>query len=382
MIQGMIEHCYGLDTTCGHGGYVARPFGYTNAWQVQSVASPDLPHALTNPRQQIWDSACSLHHSVSLQNPSVAASMSSLPAPESRPANLPSSRSLAAARRAGKACQNCRLRKVKCDALLHGIPCRNCRNDDAQCIMGGCRRGRKRRTWYSNVKDDVAASRSDVADNAAVVEPNAQSTPPRTFPERHGTTEKPSTDNTTVLNSVMSLGDIPATLQLLGPYNAPFTPPPEQYNFPEQYLKFRPILQTLSQDDFEYVQSKKATELPPNPLRDEIVRCYIDHVHPYMPLLDAYELLRLIGPSVRRSTKTQYSILLFQCVMFAAIAFVDERLIQDAGYPNAQAARKAFYLKTRVCIPHLNRLAKAHYHRSYTIWMSRPTISLLFSASY
>lgn len=154
-----------------------------------------------------------------------------------------------------------------------------------------------------------------------------------------------------MLSSMISLDDIATTLELLGPVGAPYTPPPEQDSFDQRFMRFRPLPPYLSKADLEYIQHKRATEIPPPSLRDEIVRCYLDHVHPYMPLLDAHKLLQLINPCTSESVTTQYSILLFQCVMFAAVAFADERLVQGAGYTDIKSARKALYLKTKVRLP-------------------------------
>lgn len=38
-------------------------------------------------------------------------------------------------RRASKACQCCRARKVRCNVVEHGAPCTNCRLDEVECII-------------------------------------------------------------------------------------------------------------------------------------------------------------------------------------------------------------------------------------------------------
>lgn len=37
-------------------------------------------------------------------------------------------------RRAAVACEYCHARKVRCDAMVHGFPCTNCRLDDIECL--------------------------------------------------------------------------------------------------------------------------------------------------------------------------------------------------------------------------------------------------------
>ncbi|KAK1915502.1 hypothetical protein P3342_003312 [Pyrenophora teres f. teres] len=55
-------------------------------------------------------------------------------------------------RRASKACQCCRARKVRCNVTEHGAPCTNCRLDEVECIVSESRRKKK---WS---KDDDQAS--------------------------------------------------------------------------------------------------------------------------------------------------------------------------------------------------------------------------------
>jgi hypothetical protein len=43
-------------------------------------------------------------------------------------------------RRASKACQCCRARKVRCNVTEHGAPCTNCRLDEVDCIVSESRR--------------------------------------------------------------------------------------------------------------------------------------------------------------------------------------------------------------------------------------------------
>ena len=43
-------------------------------------------------------------------------------------------------RRASKACQCCRSRKVRCNVVEHGAPCTNCRLDEVECIVSESKR--------------------------------------------------------------------------------------------------------------------------------------------------------------------------------------------------------------------------------------------------
>lgn len=45
-------------------------------------------------------------------------------------------------RRAAKACQCCRARKVRCNVVENGTPCTNCRLDEVECIVSDSKRKR------------------------------------------------------------------------------------------------------------------------------------------------------------------------------------------------------------------------------------------------
>ena len=49
-------------------------------------------------------------------------------------------------RRASKACQCCRARKVRCNVVEHGAPCTNCRLDEVECIVSESKRKKYRQS--------------------------------------------------------------------------------------------------------------------------------------------------------------------------------------------------------------------------------------------
>ncbi len=68
-------------------------------------------------------------------------------------------------RRAAKACQTCRSRKVRCDVVDNGPPCNNCRLDQVQCIVSDSRRKRKPRS--GSLDDQSQSPVSSVAESDA-----------------------------------------------------------------------------------------------------------------------------------------------------------------------------------------------------------------------
>lgn len=57
-------------------------------------------------------------------------------------------------KRAGRACILCRARKVRCDVVLNGTPCTNCRLDSLDCTIPKNRRHR----YVSDTVDLITAS--------------------------------------------------------------------------------------------------------------------------------------------------------------------------------------------------------------------------------
>ena len=96
----------------------------------------------------------------------------------------------------------------------------------------------------------------------------------------------------------------------------------------------------------EYLQLKGALSLPPIAVRNTLFQAYIDHVHSRFPLLNVSQLRRiLLGGNTRDKPM---SMLLFQCTMYAAAAFVDLDSLRKAGYANRRIARRCMYQKAKV----------------------------------
>lgn len=80
-------------------------------------------------------------------------------------------------------------------------------------------------------------------------------------------------------------------------------------------------------------------------MRNELLRNYVEFVHPFMPLLDLCDLLETIDHD---DGKLTVSLLLFQAVMFAGIATIEMSFLKAAGYGNRREARRDFFQKTRL----------------------------------
>ncbi|KAI5456876.1 fungal-specific transcription factor domain-containing protein [Mariannaea sp. PMI_226] len=109
---------------------------------------------------------------------------------------------------------------------------------------------------------------------------------------------------------------------------------------------FHPLPSTLSTDDIEFLVIKRAVELPSLSLREPLLRAYIDHVHPYMPILNLHELVDTIKDD--DGIKRKMSLLLYMAVMFSATFFVEFEHIYQSGYATRRAISQDFYNRTRL----------------------------------
>lgn len=68
-------------------------------------------------------------------------------------------------RRAAKACQTCRSRKVRCDVVESGPPCNNCRLDQVQCTVCDSRRKRQPRPHGEGGQSPISSvTKTEAAD--------------------------------------------------------------------------------------------------------------------------------------------------------------------------------------------------------------------------
>jgi len=108
----------------------------------------------------------------------------------------------------------------------------------------------------------------------------------------------------------------------------------------------KPLPARIGPDEAEYLEKKGALTVPTHGLRNELLKAYIEFVHPYMPLIDLYDFVMIVESG--NGTLGRISLILFQAVMFAGSAFVDMSHLHNAGYLSRKEARKDFFQKTRV----------------------------------
>ncbi|KAF7713333.1 Cutinase transcription factor 1 beta [Penicillium ucsense] len=269
-------------------------------------------------------------------------------------------------RRASKACCCCRARKVRCDVVENGSPCTNCRLDQVECVVTESKRRKK-----SRVDMDINHT-SDSPGEISEENPLGSLGPLHGFTEREPTS--PSSNSVDIdhghhmphllyQSQAQRIGSdhhyrrhmasspaIPSSLpltnaslqfqQFLDPHFGQTQPKPR--SLPD-YIRALPS--RLQKEDIDYLAAKGALTIPDVNLRNELIKAYIHYVHTYMPLLDLEEFLETI---VHNDGVRRISLLLFQAVMFAGMAFVDMKHLQAAGYHTRKAARKVFFQRARL----------------------------------
>ena len=111
-----------------------------------------------------------------------------------------------------------------------------------------------------------------------------------------------------------------------------------------KYVK--PLPASMGLEEIAYLEKKGALRIPHRALRDELLRCYVEFVHPFMPLLDLREFLAAID--AEDGGLGEVSLIVFQAVMFTGSTFVDVGLLQEAGYLTRKEARRELFTRARV----------------------------------
>ncbi|KAJ5628334.1 hypothetical protein N7490_010562 [Penicillium lividum] len=265
-------------------------------------------------------------------------------------------------RRASKACCCCRARKVRCDVVENGSPCTNCRLDQVECVVTESKRRKKSRVEVDHAahSESPEASEENLLHGFQGLSEMAPTSPSQasvdldhgqhmphllyqTQAQRIGSDDQSRrhmAPNPAVPAS-MPLGN--ATLQIQQLLDPSFGSHRSANAYLPDYIRGLPA--RFQKEDIDYLAAKGALTIPDATLRNELMKAYIHYVHSYMPLLDLEEFLQTI---VQNDGIHRISLLLFQAVMFAGMAFVDMKHLQAAGYQTRKAARKIFFQRARL----------------------------------
>lgn len=93
---------------------------------------------------------------------------------------------------------------------------------------------------------------------------------------------------------------------------------------------------------------KGALAIPPPPLRDALLRAFVEHMHSQMPVIDLATFISDIEKPGASAENPGVSLLLFQAIMFSGTAFVHIKYLHAAGFATRKEARRLFSQKTRL----------------------------------
>ncbi|OTA01992.1 Zn2Cys6 transcriptional regulator [Trichoderma parareesei] len=274
-------------------------------------------------------------------------------------------------RRAARACVSCRARKVRCD-VVEGAPCGNCRWDNVECIVQESRR-RKKNLVTPSIVGQGQSTEAQLLSKAPPSNPIAiNSADPRRTSGGPSILSPASLDPSSgLLPNAGADGHVPHMIYQRSAYrNEPPLLSKAQLSeanrsswastagsvghgssyASDAVAQLPPFVRALPSkipaEDVRYLHAKGALSIPCLSLQNALLRAYIEFVHPYMPLMDLVPFLNVINRY--DAAEGQISLFLYHAVMFSATAFVDMRHLREAGYATRKAARKAFFLKTRL----------------------------------
>ncbi|OBT55557.1 hypothetical protein VE04_02731 [Pseudogymnoascus sp. 24MN13] len=116
------------------------------------------------------------------------------------------------------------------------------------------------------------------------------------------------------------------------------------YFYCDSYFDCAPI--TQDKTVLQFLSSNGAFSVPSAEFRHICASRYLELQHPLFPLLDLHNLLTI---TQRGNDKCgTISLLLFNAVMCAALAFVENDHVIRAGYPSKRAARMSFFIRAKL----------------------------------
>ncbi|KAF5017654.1 hypothetical protein F66182_10404 [Fusarium sp. NRRL 66182] len=257
----------------------------------------------------------------------------------------------AAKRRASRACLSCRGRKVRCDVTRQSLPCTNCRLDKLDCVLAETCRSKAPRTADTAPENSNAAEEFPVSLTFEGLEGNS----------RHGSTQVEGNVVVPMNKNVRAPGLSPAEV-------SPGSSGQNRQGLP---LYVRPLPSHLTPIDIEYLASKGALKIPDEKLQCELFRLYYQFVHPFMPILDLSTFLLSV---TRRDASSRVSLLLFQAVMFAGVAYLDTENCVVRGYESRRSMRKDFFERVRLLYDldaEPDRIARLQALLLMTYWYER-----------
>ncbi|UKZ91375.1 uncharacterized protein TrAFT101_006356 [Trichoderma asperellum] len=301
--------------------------------------------------------------------------------------------------RCAVACQGCRQRKVRCSLAVTGKPCIGCTQDRTECIVVPKQRRKTRKSHPkvirrhdpnpmqgSNAVDDLPAddesnpsmSSSTFQNGGGEVDPISIPTHPAfggdsseggpgnggdvgiasleqsqevgtttIRAEVHGDIENEERSGfeiaTAALGQSQRNGEVPFYAGgTTGPTSALDICSPEK-SLSRHFLIPSRARSPLSDVDRSYLQAKGVLTLPKAESCDSLLRAYLHHVHPIMPVIEVDHILEY----QHSGRLHEYNILLLWSIFSAAVNFVPSEICQQEGYNSRKEMKAAMYSRAK-----------------------------------
>jgi hypothetical protein len=101
----------------------------------------------------------------------------------------------------------------------------------------------------------------------------------------------------------------------------------------------------LDQSQHSILRRQEAMSMPSTELMNEILSTYIGYIHPRLPFLE----LSVLSSDLRKGVSAgTFSLLVLQALTSAALVYVKESSVENAGYKSPREASRAYYAKAKV----------------------------------
>ncbi|KEF53606.1 uncharacterized protein A1O9_10581 [Exophiala aquamarina CBS 119918] len=268
-------------------------------------------------------------------------------------------------KRAPKACQSCRTRKVRCDVTRTGETCTNCRLDNKLCVVPiSKRRHVGDRVLGSSFVTSTHHPQSPICD-AIIDFGDIQKSPQETRGSGAKTLATATPVNDTAFNIFdLGIGDFLASggsnfveqeqlnnllvdesdmlERMTRSYPSPSqTLCSEQHPLPSLPSYIAALPDHIPADDVWYLQNRDCLTIPDAESRDRLLRAYATWVHPFTPMLDLVGIIKAVSGDM---TCGPVSLLVFQSMMLAAAPFCD----LDMGTKDRKKSRRILYERCNI----------------------------------
>ncbi|EAU36048.1 predicted protein [Aspergillus terreus NIH2624] len=254
-----------------------------------------------------------------------------------------------------KACAPCRVRKVKCDATVKGLPCNGCevrhleklyflaltslRTERTLPPRKGARANTRDRENNGSLPPDYSTdsrqSSVEAHDESARAESYSHCQPTPDSLDCQGFRQAQTELH--YLNILKDAVDDTASNRPDVDLSVASTSPVQEETLASQIrLLHRPP--QLDDVHREFLAKKGVFDLPPQPCLDSLLKTYFDYIYPYGPVIDPVEFLRTYQSG-------HYSLFLLYSMLAPATLYAPVDILYGCGFSDRSSAQASFVAK-------------------------------------